>query len=160
MTEKRFYYNIFYYPNSDKVMEYEIIDRETETENIEDCWYIYISENDSNWQDMLIDKLNELHEENQALKQSDNITDLETEIMKLREENKELIKQVHLIHISSMFSTVKSFKGDVSQRYKYNEETDTIYDTANKYGRYNAILDKKKVTMLLNEYNTLLENNE
>ena len=32
-----------------------------------------------------------------------------------------------------------------------------IYDTANHYGKYDKILDKKEVTMLLNEYNTLLE---
>lgn len=38
----------------------------------------------------LIDYVNELIEENQALKQSDNITDLETQIMKLKEENENL----------------------------------------------------------------------
>lgn len=72
MTEKRFYYNTFYYPNTDEVMEYEIIDRESfpnypnHNESTDLCgWYIYIPENDSNWQDMCIDKLNELHEENQ-----------------------------------------------------------------------------------------------
>ena len=71
MTEKRFYYNTFYYPNTDRVMEYEIIDRESfpnypnhdEAEDIP-SWYIYIDGgNDSNWQDMCIDKLNKLHEE-------------------------------------------------------------------------------------------------
>lgn len=76
MTEKRFYYNTFYYPNTDRVMEYEIIDRESfpnypnhdEVEEVPN-WYIYINENDSNWQDMCIDKLNELHEENEQLKE-------------------------------------------------------------------------------------------
>ena len=34
--------------------------------------------------------LNELNDENEAFKNSDNITELETEIMKLKEENKEL----------------------------------------------------------------------
>ena len=72
-------------------------------------------------------------------------------------EIKALRKELHLVHMSSMFSTVKSFKGDISQRYKYNEKTDMIYDTANHYGGYNQVLDKKEVTMLLNEYNTLLE---
>ena len=72
-------------------------------------------------------------------------------------EIKTLRKELHLVHMSSMFSTVKSFKGDISQRYKYNEKTDMIYDTANHYGGYNQVLDKKEVTMLLNEYNTLLE---
>ena len=72
-------------------------------------------------------------------------------------EIKVLRKELHLVHMSSIFSTVKSFKGDISQRYKYNEKTDMIYDTANHYGDYNKILDKKEVTMLLNEYNTLLE---
>ena len=72
-------------------------------------------------------------------------------------EIKALRKELHLVHMSSMFSTVKSFKGDISQRYKYSEKTDMIYDTANHYGQYDKILDKKEVTMLLNEYNTLLE---
>ncbi len=72
-------------------------------------------------------------------------------------EIKALRKELHLVHMSSMFSTVKSFKGDISKRYKYTEETDMIYDTANHYGKYDKILDKKEVTMLLNEYNTLLE---
>lgn len=72
-------------------------------------------------------------------------------------EIKALRKELHLVHMSSMFSTVKSFKGDISQRYKYNEKTDMIYDTANHYGEYNKVLGKKEITMLLNEYNTLLE---
>ena len=72
-------------------------------------------------------------------------------------EIKALRKELHLVHMSSMFSTVKSFKGDISKRYKYSEKTDMIYDTANHYGKYDKILDKKEVTMLLNEYNTLLE---
>ena len=72
-------------------------------------------------------------------------------------EIKALRKELHLVHMSSIFSTVKSFKGDISQRYKYNEKTDMIYDTANHYGQYDKILDKKEITMLLNEYNTLLE---
>ena len=78
-------------------------------------------------------------------------------IAELEEENKALQKKLHLIHMSSMFSTVKSFKGDISKRYKYSEKTDMIYDTANHYGEYNKVLDKKEITMLLNEYNTLLE---
>lgn len=72
--------------------------------------------------------------------------------------NKVLYKQLHLNHMASMFSTVKSFKGEVSKRYVYDEETDTIFDTANHYGQYSKILDKKEVTLLLNEYNALLEN--
>lgn len=72
-------------------------------------------------------------------------------------EIKALRKELHLVHMSSMFSTVKSFKGDISKRYKYNEKTDMIYDTANHYGEYNKVLGKKEITMLLNEYNTLLE---
>lgn len=72
-------------------------------------------------------------------------------------EIKALRKELHLAHMSSMFSTVKSFEGDISKRYKYSEKTDMIYDTANHYGEYNKILDKKEITMLLNEYNTLLE---
>lgn len=76
---------------------------------------------------------------------------------RLNEKNKSLEKQVYLIHMSSMFSTVKAFKGDVSKRYKYSEETDTIYDTANHYGQYDKVLDKKEITMLLNEYETILK---
>lgn len=98
MIEKRFYYNTFYYPNTDRVMEYEIIDRESfpnypnydETEEIPN-WYFYINENDSNWQDMCIDKLNELHEENQSLKQqlkTKHIVNKQyEELQRLKEEN-------------------------------------------------------------------------
>ena len=75
-------------------------------------------------------------------------------------ENEELKKQIHLIHMASMFSTVKSFKGDVSKRYKYSDETDTIYDTANHYGQYSKVLDKKEITMLLNEYETVIKESE
>lgn len=87
----------------------------------------------------------------------DNQMDFCKKLNTLHEENKELQKELYLIHMSSMFSTVKSFKGDISKRYKYSEKTDMIYDTANHYGQYDKILDKKEVTMLLNEYNTLLE---
>ena len=90
--------------------------------------------------DYLMDLANHLTMENEQLKQQLN----------------EAVNQIHLVHMQSMFSTVKSFKGDVSKRYKYSEETDNIYDTANHYGQYDMILDKKEVTMLLNEYETLL----
>ena len=79
------------------------------------------------------------------------------DIKQLKEHIKSLEKQCHLIHMQSMFSTVKSFKGDVSKRYKYSEERDTIYDTANNYGDYDQVLDKKEVVMLLNEYETILK---
>lgn len=85
------------------------------------------------------------------------LNDYDKENEELKQLIKKLEKQIHLIHMSSMFSTVKSFKGDVSKRYEYSEETDTVYDTANHYGQYHKILDKKEITMLLNEYNTLLE---
>ena len=87
----------------------------------------------------------------------DNQMDFCKKLNTLHEENKELQKELHLIHMSSMLSTVKSFKGDISKRYKYSEKTDMIYDTANHYGGYNKVLGKKEITMLLNEYNTLLE---
>ena len=110
----------------------------------------------------VLDKLNELSDENEQLKHR--IEELRKELSNCEEdynmqdmEIKALRKELHLVHMSSMFSTVKSFKGDISKRYKYNEKTNTIYDTANNYGQYNKILDKKEVTMLLNEYNTLLE---
>ena len=109
----------------------------------------------------VLDKLNELSDENEQLKQEliefkkwkKYVGDVKREDMEI----KALRKELHLAHMSSMFSTVKSFKGDISKRYKYSEKTDTIYDTANNYGQYDKILDKKEVTMLLNEYNTLLE---
>ena len=91
----------------------------------------------------------------------DNQMDFCEKLNALHKENKELQKELHLIHMSSMFSTVKSFKGDISKRYKYSEKTDMIYDTANHYGEYDKVLGKKEITMLLNEYNTLLgESNE
>lgn len=90
--------------------------------------------------DEFLELVNHIDEENERLKQQLN----------------EAVKQIHLVHMQSMFSTVKSFKGDVSKRYKYSEETDNIYDTANCYGQYDMILDKKEIVMLLNEYETLL----
>lgn len=110
----------------------------------------------------LIDEVNALYEEKEQLKHR--IEELRKELSNCEEdynmqdmEIKALRKELHLVHMSSMFSTVKSFKGDISKRYKYSEKTDMIYDTANHYGKYDKILDKKEVTMLLNEYNTLLE---
>lgn len=100
-------------------------------------------------------RIAELEEENEQLKHR--IEEL-LECLNMQDmEIKALRKELHLAHMSSMFSTVKSFKGDISKRYKYSEKTDTIYDTANHYGQYDKILGKKEVTMLLNEYNTLLE---
>lgn len=73
---KRFYYNTFYHKDDmSRVLEYEIIDRQSypnypnhnENEDIPD-WYIYIGENDSGWQDMLINLLNQLNDENEWLK--------------------------------------------------------------------------------------------
>lgn len=89
-------------------------------------------------------KYDELKKENNAIKL-------------LEKKNEELRKQIHLVHMAGMFSTVKSFKGDVSKRYQYSNETDTIFDTANNYGSYDKILDKKEITMLLNEYETVLK---
>lgn len=139
------------------------------------------------WKEEVISLLNVLHEENQKLLTLSNmkkgalveavkdltkeneqlkhrIEELRKELSNCEEdynmqdmEIKALRKELHLVHMSSMFSTVKSFKGDISKRYKYSEKTDMIYDTANHYGQYDKILDKKEVTMLLNEYNTLLE---
>lgn len=139
------------------------------------------------WKEEVISLLNVLHEENQKLLTLSNmkkgalveavkdltkeneqlkhrIEELRKELSNCEEdynmqdmEIKALRKELHLVHMSSMFSTVKSFKGDISKRYKYSEKTDMIYDTANHYGKYDKILDKKEVTMLLNEYNTLLE---
>ena len=43
--------------------------------------------------------LNELNDENEAFKNSDNITELETEIMKLKEENKELKEEIEALKI-------------------------------------------------------------
>ena len=109
-----------------------------------------------------------LKKENKELKykydeQSNEKMGLEESIEKLLKENKELKhhikkleKELHLAHMRAMFSTVKSFKGDVSKRYYYSEETDTLYDSANHYGQYDKILDKKEIAMLLNEYETML----
>ena len=78
----------------------------------------------------------------------------------LDEENTLLKKEFYLLHMRSMFSTAKSFKGDVSKRYYYSEENDTIYDTANNYGQYDKVIEKKELAMLLNEYETLLKEAE
>lgn len=63
-----------------------------------------------------IDYVNELIEENQALKQSDNITDLETEIMQLKEERK-----VFFEIVDSFIRGVESEKGIApeNKRFQY-----------------------------------------
>lgn len=116
-----------------------------------------------------LELIGQLQEENEQLRKENDMFSCELSvsankeisrncrIAELEEENKALQQKLHLIHMSSMFNTVKSFKGDISKRYKYNEKTDMIYDTANHYGECNKVLDKKEITMLLNEYNTLLE---
>lgn len=95
--------------------------------------------------------------DNDKLIHTKEIVDL---LNKQHETIQQLEKQCTLMHMSSMFSTVKSFKGNLSKRYKYDEETNTIYDTANKYGQYSKVLDKKEIVMLLNEYETLLKGDE
>lgn len=102
-----------------------------------------------------MDKLSKQNK--QMIKLQVDFADLKEENEQLKQLIKKLEKEMHLMHMSAMFSTVKSFKGDVSKRYKYSEETNTIYDTANKYGQYYKTLDKKEAVMLLNEYETLLE---
>ena len=109
----------------------------------------------------LLDLLNE--QDNRIEQLDAEATAKSDEIYVLNERIKELEKEneyLKVLHMGSMFNTVKSFKGDVSKRYVYNEETDTIYDTANQSGSYYKILDKKEITLLLNEYNTLLEKGE
>ena len=137
-----------------------------EEESIEDQFLIDTKTDTNYWIDNGLDDiiklLNELDEN--WIKELNLRETLQLDLQRVEEENKQLKqlikkfeKEIHLIHMSSMFSTVKSFNGDVSKRYKYSEETDTIYDTANTYGQYSKILDKKEVVMLLNEYETLLE---
>lgn len=107
----------------------------------------------------------EFEKENEQLKsnyseqsiQLDYLKDENKHMQEVLKENRQLKKQLHLLHMSAMFSTVKSFKGDISKRYKYSEETDRIYDTANHYGQYHKILNNKEIVMLLNEYNTFYE---
>lgn len=65
-----------------------------------ELYYFYIIDNETGKDyrslvdDRLLELLNELNDENVAFKNSDNITELETEIMKLKEENKELKKRL------------------------------------------------------------------
>jgi superfamily II RNA helicase len=148
MTEKRFQYNVN--KNSIEYNEKHFAYCNWEQSKIAKK----LNELDEKWikelnlRETLQLDLQRVEEENKALK---------SENEQLKQLIKKLEKQIHLIHMASMFSTVKSFKGDVTKRYEYSEETDTIYDTANKYGQYNKILDKKEVVMLLNEYETLLK---
>ena len=74
IDEKRFYYNTWF--EGDKVINYEIIDRESypnypnhNEKNDVPKWYVYINENDSDWQDMIVDLLNQLNNENEQLKE-------------------------------------------------------------------------------------------
>ena len=82
---------------------------------------------------------------------------LETDLFDVERELEKLKKDYYLLHMSSMFSTVKSFNGKVDERYKYDELNGRIYDTANHYGQYSRIIDMEEATLLLNEYNALLE---
>ena len=127
------------------------------TDTVEDSPITYLEFQDKykDLCDEVVDFLNELSENLIGCnKTADNA--IET-IKTLDEENKKLKKEIHLMHMRSMFSTVKSFKGDVSKRYVYSEETDNIYDTANHYGQYHKILNKKEIVMLLNEYETVIK---
>ena len=58
-----------------------------------------MSENSEKNVQICINKMNELADENEQLKSSDTITDLETKIMKLKQENEELKKQLESEHI-------------------------------------------------------------
>ena len=74
-------------------------------------------------------------------------------IEQLKEENRYL-KALYtglMIH-----NTVKSYKGEADERYKYDEEHDVIFDMANHYGSYHKMLDKKEIAILLNSYNDLV----
>lgn len=114
--------------------------------------------------DVITTALNELYEENEQLKmiiatlqnmEMEN-ADLGQENKKLKHHIKKLEKELYLAHMRAMFSTIKSFNGDINKRYYYSEETDKVYDTANHYGQYDKILEKKEIVMLLNEYETML----
>lgn len=116
ITKKRFYYNTFYHADDmNRVLEYEIIDRQSyldypdhnEKEDIPQ-WYIYIGENDSGWQDMLVDLLNALHEENELLQKTlDGTVELLNKklidcpayynLMKTNQQQKETIKKIQEI---------------------------------------------------------------
>ena len=84
MTEKRFksrcyekQKNVVIYDKGDKLFDVSYRD-------FEDAYYLKMK------LIPVIDKLNELNDENEAFKNSDNITELETEIMELKEETKAL----------------------------------------------------------------------
>lgn len=104
-----------------------------------------------------VKKMNFLMEDGEYVTDMKKYNDIVTILNDLYEINKELEKECYSFHMASMFSTVKSFRGDVSKRYTYNSKHDIIYDTANNYGSYDKVLDKKETAMLLNEYETLLK---
>lgn len=145
MTEKRFHYHI------DEVGIYYYICDGGKTE---DKIFAEVTGDVKE----VTDKLNELAEENEniTLLAQHNYEESKRIINRYVDKIKKLEKELHLAHMSAMFSTVKSFNGDVSKRYYYSEETDRVYDTANHYGQYDKILDKKEIAMLLNEYETML----
>lgn len=106
MTEnKRFYYNTFYRTaDMSRVLNYEIIDRQSypnypnhdEKEDIPK-WYIYIGENDSDWQDMLINLLNQLNDENEQLKSvNGRIIDLLNKKLQETDDNDEYARKVKI----------------------------------------------------------------
>lgn len=156
MIENKRFELILNYPN-------EIGVKETHSGDV-----IVLNHRDLNSEQFVAQLIMFLNEQNDAIeklikdekyweqKAIERITELEEENKELKQHIKKLEKELHLVHMSAMFSTVKSFKGDVSKRYYYSEETDTLYDSANNYGQYDKILDKKEIAMLLNEYETLL----
>ena len=59
--------------------------------------------------DKVVDLLNSLNDENYQLKSSDTITDLETQIMKLKQENKELKQQIKDLRIDVLDSIHEAY---------------------------------------------------
>ena len=68
-----------------------------------------------------IDYVNEIIEENQVLKQSDHITDLETQILKLKEENEKLKK--------ALWEAESDY---IHERYEYSFEIEQELDDLKK----------------------------
>ena len=76
-----------------------------------------------------VDWLNDLHEENEQLKSSDTITDLETQIMKLKQENEQLKQQVEDLEFK--LRTIKAYDRTVKE-----EHSDAVYDFKKKLEKW------------------------
>lgn len=95
-------------------------------------------------------KYKEVVDENKQLKNQK-----EEEIKRLKIENEYL----KCMFINRSIIPAKKYTGNPKDRYEYFEESDIVFDTTIQYGQYFKILDKREMVLLLNMYNSIIEEN-